>query len=202
MATGFASAYLCVLAVTVLFERPDGRTAGRPRPAVRSDGPRAGRPVQHRRALDRTPLGPSVAGCAGRPRQSPAGPFVVQSDLIWGLGFMNPADDRDRPVPARPDLGGAHGGPNHFGASAFAQRSLDESATVSVALAAVHAVAGLGMRSCTRTTLQPGGLGGRARAPVRGRADRRRRCAAAGDRHVVLPAARSGTPAPRSRTVH
>jgi hypothetical protein len=25
MATGFASAYLCVLAVTVLFERPDGR---------------------------------------------------------------------------------------------------------------------------------------------------------------------------------
>ena len=29
MATGFASAYLCVLALTVLFERPDGRVCCR-----------------------------------------------------------------------------------------------------------------------------------------------------------------------------
>ena len=146
MATGFASAYLCVLAVTVLFVRPDGR------------------------GLLPDAVGLTLAGLismgglwtASRWNSQWLGvlavlgslvlaPFVVQPDLIWGVGFMILLTIVTAPFQLGRTwvaLMAARVKPTAlvlFGAAAVAHPSLAENATVTLALAAILAVAGLGM---------------------------------------------------------
>jgi hypothetical protein len=144
MATGFASAYLCVLAVTVLFERPNGR-------GLLSD-----------------PVGLTLAGLisigglwiARRWNSQWLGvlavlgslvlaPFVVQSDLIWGLGFMILVTIATAPFQlgrTRLALMAARTSPTavvFFGAAVATEPSLTERTVVTLTLAAILAVAAL-----------------------------------------------------------
>jgi uncharacterized membrane protein len=146
MATGIASAYLCVLAVTVLFERPDGRgllsdAAGLTLAGLLSIGG-----LWIARRWDSQWLG--VLAVLG---SLVLAPFVVQSDLIWALGFMMLLTIVTAPFQLGRTwvaLMAARVKPTaviFFGAVAIEQPSLTANATVTLALAAVLAVAGLGM---------------------------------------------------------
>ena len=83
MATGFASAYLCVLAVTVLFERPDGRGLLPAAVGLAMAGLISVGGLWTARRWNSQWLGVlAVLGCLV------LAPFVVGPDLISGLGFM------------------------------------------------------------------------------------------------------------------
>ena len=146
MATGFASAYLCVLAVTVLFERPDGRGLLPDPVGLMLAGLISIGGLWIARRWDSQWLG--VLAVLG---SLVLAPFVVQSDLIWGLGFMTLLTIVTAPFQLGRTwvaLMAARITPTavvFFGAAVLGQRSLTESATVTLTVAAVLAVAGLGM---------------------------------------------------------
>ena len=146
MATGVASAYLCVLAVTVLFVQPDGRGLLPDAVGLALAGLISIGGLWTARRWDSQWLG--VLAVLG---SLVLAPFVVLPNLIWGLAYMVLLTIVTAPF----QLGrtwvaliAARVKPTalvFFGAVTIGQSSLFENATATLALAAVLAIAGLGM---------------------------------------------------------
>lgn len=146
LATGVASAYLCVLAVTVLFVQPNGRGLLPDAVGLTLAGLISIGGLWTARRWDSQWLG--VLAVLG---SLVLAPFVVLPNLIWGLGYMVLLTIVTAPFQLGRTwvaLMAARVKPTalvFFGAATIGQSSLVENATVTLALAAVLAVAGLGM---------------------------------------------------------
>jgi hypothetical protein len=146
MATGFASAYLCVLALTVLFERPDGRGLLPPLVGLVLAGLIGVGGLWIARRWDSQWL--AVLAVLG---SLVLAPFVVQPDLIGGIGFMIVLTVATAPFQRGRlwlTLMAARIVPTALvfaGAALVEERSLTAFPAIALGLAAVFALAGLGM---------------------------------------------------------
>ena len=156
MATGVASAYLCVLAVTVLFVQPDGRGLLPDAVGLALAGLISIGGLWTARRWDSQWLG--VLAVLG---SLVLAPFVVLPNLIWGLAYMVLLTIVTAPF----QLGrtwvaliAARVKPTalvFIGAVTIGQSSLFENATATLALAAVLAIAGLGMAVLHQRNTRP-----------------------------------------------
>lgn len=146
MATGVASAYLCVLAGTVLFLQPDGRGLVPVAIGLTLAGLISIGGLWTARRWDSQWL--AVLAVLG---SLVLAPFVVQRDVIWGLGFMVLLTIVTAPFQLGRTwvaLMAARVKPTtlvFLATAAFGARSLADNAAATLALAAVLAAAGLGM---------------------------------------------------------